>query len=96
MPRAAKQLLGASYVKDVAPLVAESALMAAASNQVVNIGTDRVVTYTEATELLADAFGGDLSIGYSRPQDEAQRKRMQVRRGCSLVGCEPNVGCCTP
>lgn len=78
VPRAEHQLLEASYVKDVAPMVAESALLKGAANQIINMGTDREVTYAEATELLADAVGGDISIGYSRPQGAVAQKRMRA------------------
>ncbi|MEW6502855.1 MAG: NAD-dependent epimerase/dehydratase family protein [Chloroflexota bacterium] len=61
-----------SYIKDIAPLMAESISMSAAYNQIFNIGADQPYTVNELALAVAKAMGVSPRIQYLPPRNEVK------------------------
>ena len=61
-----------THINDVAPLIAESVNIAAARNQIFNVGADVPYTVNDLAKLVADAMGKECRIKYLDPRNEVQ------------------------
>jgi UDP-glucose 4-epimerase len=61
-----------SYIRDVAPVIARSPLVAKSHNQVFNIGADRPCTALELAHEVARAFGVEPRIVHLDPRNEVK------------------------
>lgn len=82
-----------SYIKDVAPIIADAVKVPAAYNQVFNIGADQPYSINELAECVAMTMGVELNVVHLPPRNEVQdaysshEKERQVfgeRELCSL------------
>ena len=61
-----------TYVKDVAPLIAESVDVRAARNQVFNVGADVPFTVNELARAVADAMGAECRVKHLEARSEVK------------------------
>jgi len=59
-----------SYIDDVAPLIAQSAKLDGARNQIFNVGADKPYTVNTLAELVARAMGAPKKVEYLPPRNE--------------------------
>ena len=61
-----------THVDDVAPLIAESANIAGARQQIFNVGADVPYTVNELAQMVAEAMGKECRIKYLDPRNEVK------------------------
>ncbi|MDP4219242.1 MAG: NAD-dependent epimerase/dehydratase family protein [Bacteroidota bacterium] len=59
-----------SYIADVAPIIAQSATLDAAKNEIFNVGADTVYTVNQLAEAVMDAMGSRSSLKYLPARNE--------------------------
>jgi UDP-glucose 4-epimerase len=87
-----------SHVADVAPVIAQSPLVAASANEVFNIGADQPCTIRRVAEVIADAFGVPCQVEHLPPRHEVRHAfsdSSKVRRVFgehASIGLEEGIG----
>src|ERR1700676_1551560 len=67
-----KQQRAFTHIRDVAPLIAESANIAAARNETFNVGADVPYTVNDLAKFVAEAMGKECRINYLDPRKEVK------------------------
>jgi UDP-glucose 4-epimerase len=89
-----------THISDVAPIIAQSASLPAARNQVFNIGADVPFTVNHLAKVIAAALGSECKVKHLEPRNEVklafsdhskaarifgQREKMPLERGIRLM-----------
>lgn len=78
-----------SYVDDITPPLAESGFSNKVKNEIVNLGSDEVVTINEACRIFLDKLGSDFKPEYLPPRPgEVKNAYCTIEKSVKLLGYE--------
>ena len=66
------QMRAFTYISDIAPIIARSAEVPAAKNQIFNVGTDLPYTVNDLAKIVAEAMGVPCSVTHLDPRNEVK------------------------
>ena len=80
-----------SHIDDIAPHIARSVTVPAATNQVINIGADTPYSVNTLARAVADSFGVPLKIQHLAPRNEVQHAYSSHAKAARIFGTTGSV-----
>jgi UDP-glucose 4-epimerase len=80
-----------SYIGDVAPHIARSALVPEAFNQTFNIGADTPYSVNELARVVGAAFGVEPQVRHLPPRNEVLNAYASHEKAARILGAKPSV-----
>ncbi|HEY3875440.1 MAG TPA: NAD-dependent epimerase/dehydratase family protein [Candidatus Kapabacteria bacterium] len=80
-----------SYIGDIAPILAESATLDAARNEIFNVGADSVYTVNELAEEVMTAMGGTIDIKHLPARNEVVDAWSDHSKAHRVFGARPET-----
>lgn len=87
-----KQTRAFTHIKDVAPIIAQSAFIETAYYQTFNIGADKEYTVNQVADSVLSAMAANNGVEYLPPRLEAQNAFSVHEKVKRVFGYEPRVG----